>query len=590
MICKNCKTKIPDDVKFCSKCGAKVEVVKENTLIKKCPSCGTEYPASAKFCKKDGTPLKEEPTLEEVLPTLKKRVPVKSRKKILWIGIPVIIACVGVYLYFSGFIGKIHKNISLKFAVPGVEKIFCISSLEGTQSPSLWSILPDGTQKTTILDKLSDGFILDISPDGKSIVVAGGEIKPEGHISPFACEYRWISFINVEGVEENRISLPMSMELEKLRLSPDANSILFIGKKFDTKTKSSQIYWYVLDVKTGKHTLVKNEIFSAEPYWNDVEWWPDSKRLLVLQTWDYKMISKFSLINQNGKEELYWELHGALIGSFKVSPDSTKIIFNEQYSEEGLVGSALFVEKLEGNKIDFGYSKPVIDCLHLWMNGELCDWSFQWHPDSEKIVISDGKTLNVVNADGTDHKIIHKGDIGRIIGWVTETSPKKKPAMSSKQVKPSSPTPAKAPSTPEKPSLSAPAKAPSTPEKPSLSAPAKAPSTPEKPSLSVPAKAPSTPAKPSSPTPAEIPPKLEETLPKTTTPTVTIAPSKLRNDISRTLRNAGLRGITVEVTDDLQVTLKGSVGNSVEKSRAIEIAKNFKEVNRVRDLIFIVEH
>lgn len=72
-------------------------------------------------------------------------------------------------------------------------------------------------------------------------------------------------------------------------------------------------------------------------------------------------------------------------------------------------------------------------------------------------------------------------------------------------------------------------------------------------------------------------------------PAPKVDPAKLEGDINRALRNAGLRGITAEVSDDLQVTLKGSVGSAQEKNRAFEIAKTFKDAKRIRDVIFIVE-
>ncbi|MDI6891359.1 MAG: BON domain-containing protein, partial [Thermodesulfovibrionales bacterium] len=72
-------------------------------------------------------------------------------------------------------------------------------------------------------------------------------------------------------------------------------------------------------------------------------------------------------------------------------------------------------------------------------------------------------------------------------------------------------------------------------------------------------------------------------------PVYKIDPAKLEGDINRALRNAGLRGVTAEVNDDLQVTLKGSVGSKYEKDEAFEIAKKFKEAKRIRDVIFVVE-
>jgi len=60
MICDKCKTEISDTVKFCPKCGNKIELKKpqENQVIK-CPQCGTDNPATAKFCKEDGCNLQQ---------------------------------------------------------------------------------------------------------------------------------------------------------------------------------------------------------------------------------------------------------------------------------------------------------------------------------------------------------------------------------------------------------------------------------------------------------------------------------------------------------------------------------------------------
>lgn len=70
-------------------------------------------------------------------------------------------------------------------------------------------------------------------------------------------------------------------------------------------------------------------------------------------------------------------------------------------------------------------------------------------------------------------------------------------------------------------------------------------------------------------------------------PKVNIA--KLSDQINNALRDAGIRGVVVEVNDALHVTLKGAVSSIEEKNKAFEIAGLFKEVKRINDLIFIVE-
>lgn len=90
------------------------------------------------------------------------------------------------------------------------------------------------------------------------------------------------------------------------------------------------------------------------------------------------------------------------------------------------------------------------------------------------------------------------------------------------------------------------------------------------------------------PRPAPAPPALEAP-PPSPPPISKTDPSKLVGDINGALRNAGLRGIVAEVSDDLQVTLKGRVSSRADKDRAFEIAKTFKEAKRIRDIIFVVE-
>jgi predicted RNA-binding Zn-ribbon protein involved in translation (DUF1610 family) len=93
---------------------------------------------------------------------------------------------------------------------------------------------------------------------------------------------------------------------------------------------------------------------------------------------------------------------------------------------------------------------------------------------------------------------------------------------------------------------------------------------------------------------AKLPPPVSpapapEVLAPSLTPISKIDPAKLEGDINRTLRNAGLSGVTAVVNDNLEVTLKGSVGSKYEKDRAFEIAKTFKEAKRIKDIIFVVE-
>jgi len=55
MICEKCKTPIPDNAKFCPRCGAKLDMARGQIVqTKKCPSCGAENLVLAKFCTVDG--------------------------------------------------------------------------------------------------------------------------------------------------------------------------------------------------------------------------------------------------------------------------------------------------------------------------------------------------------------------------------------------------------------------------------------------------------------------------------------------------------------------------------------------------------
>jgi ribosomal protein L40E len=69
-----------------------------------------------------------------------------------------------------------------------------------------------------------------------------------------------------------------------------------------------------------------------------------------------------------------------------------------------------------------------------------------------------------------------------------------------------------------------------------------------------------------------------------------ISASDLKNEIIESLKNEGLSNLSVEVDSSLNVTIKGAVRSKEEKNKAFEIAKNFKDVRIIKDLIFIVEH
>ena len=51
MLCKNCNCKVPNEAKFCPKCGAKIE---NTSFAKACTFCGTVVAEDNKFCPKCG--------------------------------------------------------------------------------------------------------------------------------------------------------------------------------------------------------------------------------------------------------------------------------------------------------------------------------------------------------------------------------------------------------------------------------------------------------------------------------------------------------------------------------------------------------
>ncbi len=78
-------------------------------------------------------------------------------------------------------------------------------------------------------------------------------------------------------------------------------------------------------------------------------------------------------------------------------------------------------------------------------------------------------------------------------------------------------------------------------------------------------------------------------IPEAPSPEAKIDPSKLGGDINMALRNAGLRGVTAEVSGDLEVTLRGSVSSIEEKNRIFRIVRGVKGVKEIKDVIFVIE-
>lgn len=78
--------------------------------------------------------------------------------------------------------------------------------------------------------------------------------------------------------------------------------------------------------------------------------------------------------------------------------------------------------------------------------------------------------------------------------------------------------------------------------------------------------------------------------PKREYPTNDLDPARVEGEINRALRSAGLGSVTSVVSDDFQVTLKGSVGSRENKERAFALARGFAAVRKVKDLVFIVQN
>ncbi|MGH8729774.1 MAG: BON domain-containing protein [Burkholderiales bacterium] len=75
------------------------------------------------------------------------------------------------------------------------------------------------------------------------------------------------------------------------------------------------------------------------------------------------------------------------------------------------------------------------------------------------------------------------------------------------------------------------------------------------------------------------------------TPRTGAAPSSaaLEAEINQALKDGKPGTVTARVENNLEVTLRGSVASAAEKHRAFLIARSFKEVERVKDQVFVVE-
>ncbi len=68
-----------------------------------------------------------------------------------------------------------------------------------------------------------------------------------------------------------------------------------------------------------------------------------------------------------------------------------------------------------------------------------------------------------------------------------------------------------------------------------------------------------------------------------------IDPARLEGELNRSLRNAGIEGVTAEIRDDMGAVLKGTTMSITEKQKAMDIAKGFNGVRDVKDIVFVIQ-
>lgn len=129
----------------------------------------------------------------------------------------------------------------------------------------------------------------------------------------------------------------------------------------------------------------------------------------------------------------------------------------------------------------------------------------------------------------------------------------------------------------------------------SLAQPAAAVQTPQAAPVPSPAAPTPAPTPEPQPTPESAPAPTPEPPLHQPTPQPVLAPPShpdagaLEAAVNNGLRNAGLTKVTAEVSENLDVTLKGTVSNSRDKSKAFDIVKHTKGVMKIKDRIFVVE-
>ena len=65
-------------------------------------------------------------------------------------------------------------------------------------------------------------------------------------------------------------------------------------------------------------------------------------------------------------------------------------------------------------------------------------------------------------------------------------------------------------------------------------------------------------------------------------------PPRVQGELNRALRNAGIGSVTAEVSNSFGVTLKGTVQSNQDRKTALSVARSFKDLKGLKDIIFVV--